>query len=101
MPSQLPYTKAVEEFLPGNAMEGPLRRSWTLGFLSSLGKTLLRERKRSFDNWQREETSAGWMNMHAARSWSAHTVQTISTNSYSTNLKDLLSAAVLIAAHSL
>lgn len=77
------------------------RRSWTLGFLSSLGKPLLRERKKSFDNCQREWTSAGWMNLHVARSRSAHTVQTISTNAYCTKLKDLLSSAVLRAAHSL
>jgi hypothetical protein len=32
MPSQLLYTKAVEEFLPGTAMEGPQYAAGPLGF---------------------------------------------------------------------
>jgi len=46
MPSQLLYTKAGEEFLPGTAMEGPQDAAGPLGFLSSPGNPLLRERKK-------------------------------------------------------
>jgi hypothetical protein len=81
MPSQMLNTKAVEKFLPGTAMEGPLNAAGPLGFYRLL-EIHYSERKRSFDNCQQEETSAGWMNLHVTRSWSSHTVQTISTNVY-------------------
>jgi len=50
MPSQLLYTKAFEEFLPGTALEGPQDAAGPKGFYRLLEIHYSEQEKKSFDN---------------------------------------------------